>query len=75
MSTHTPTLPEDPAYPSNENLSEGMTKRELMAMHICAGILGRTGGSGDAIAEVAVKQADALIAALNKPPSTPFTGR
>ena len=70
----TPTLPEDPAYPSNENLSEGMTKRELMAMHICAA-LQTSGASGDAIAAEAVRKADGLIAALNKPLSTPSTGR
>lgn len=70
----TPTLPEDPAYPSNENLSEGMTKRELMAMHICA-ILADNTASRATIADEAVQQADALIAALNKPVSQPFTGR
>ena len=74
MSTHTPTTPFDTAYPSQPEMTEGMTKRELMAMHICAA-LQTSGASGDAIAAEAVRKADFLIQALNKPLSTPSTGR
>ena len=68
MSTHTPTNPHDSAHPqySTEEHMAGMTKRELMAMHICA-ILADNTASRATIADEAVQQADALIAALNKP--------
>jgi len=48
---------------------EGVTKRELFAALICAGIQANPEGSGsfDAYARDSVKQADALIKALNKP--------
>ena len=45
----------------------GVTKRELFAALICAGIQANPEGSGsfDAYARESVKQADALIEALN----------
>jgi len=49
-------------------MREGVTKRELFAALICAGIQANPEGSGsfDAHARDSVKQADALIDALNK---------
>jgi len=49
-------------------MREGVTKRELFAALICAGIQANPEGIGsfDAHARDSVKQADALIDALNK---------
>ena len=49
-------------------MREGVTKRELFAALICAGIQANPEGSGsfDAYARDSVKQADALIEALSK---------
>lgn len=70
----TSTNPFDTAYPSQPEMTEGMTKRELMAMHIYAAITNKSAASSRTVATEAVQQADALIAALNKPLSTSFTG-
>ena len=68
MSTRNPTNPFDTAYPSQPEMTEGMTKRELMAMHIYAGFAARYGvvmnTKGFPGAEGAVAAADALIQAL-----------
>jgi hypothetical protein len=73
------TDPNEPAYPGTwwdvNSMGEtvaretysGLTKREAMAMHICAGLMAYPGevGSAAMVADLSVKQADALIAALN----------
>lgn len=70
------TRPNESAFPwitgdwneYDPELNEGMTKRELFAAMICAGIQANPEGSGsfDAYARDSVKQADALIEALNE---------
>jgi hypothetical protein len=70
------TDPNEPAYPAPEmsmahfgNTASylGLTKRETMAMHICAGLMAfpEPIGRAPVRAFMAVEQADALIAALN----------
>ena len=41
----TSTNPFDTAYPSQPEMTEGMTKRELMATHICAAITNKSAAS------------------------------
>ena len=69
------TDPNAPAYPTDliDPECSGLTKREAMAMHICAGICHDYGnvvmakGEGiNHVANLSVKIADALILALNK---------
>lgn len=67
------TDPDAAAHPkdSQYNPQYGMTKRELMATHICASLnanpnIGITSFPLSEIAEMAVKQTDELINALNK---------
>ena len=61
----------EPAMPivSNGNvLSAGLTKREMMAMHILSGLLSdyEFDVTRQIAAEIAVQQADALLAELDR---------
>ena len=61
----------EPAMPivSNGNaLSAGLTKREMMAMHILSGLLSdyEFDVTRQMAAEIAVQQADALLAELDR---------
>lgn len=63
MSTH----PNQSAFPIGET-THGLTKRELFAAMAMQGILASPFDCGfDKVNEIAVVQADGLIAALNKP--------
>lgn len=60
--------------PSGEVIygQDGMTIRETMAMHICAGLAANHDYAINTIQQIAncsVEQADALIEALNKEPA------
>lgn len=50
--------------------AKGLTKREAFAMAAMQGILSKNPVGAERVAETAVEQADALIAALNKPQET-----
>jgi hypothetical protein len=57
------------AFPSGEHLTEGLTKLEYAAIHICAAMIAYTGrlaeGYEDVAAQHAVKQAKALFKKLD----------
>ena len=63
------TDPDAPAYPivGSRYNEHGLTKREAMAMHICAGMMANPDFDMGAarVTKVSVEFADALIAALN----------
>jgi hypothetical protein len=56
------------AYPSAENCTQGLSKRELFAAMAMQGILTRLGGHMPSIAAEAVHAADDLLSALRETP-------
>ena len=65
------TIPDDVANYA-PSVSDGMTIRETMAMHICAGYCANaelTDRTASSVAAWSAEQADALIAALNEEPT------
>ena len=56
-----------PTLRERKVMSEGMTKREMIAMHMFAGLLARDGKPDIQYeAELAIKAADALLAELER---------